>query len=309
MINEIYVTHCDVNYFSRCLAMLRSIRGNGDQTKIVVFLEEVTTNLLNAVPENVSLLPKSVLEELYPTFFDRISTRPYLERLYAQTPLLVDYCFKYEECERVTYIDSDLYFLRNLSQITNQFQEQIFLTTHDFSPGLEELLVKGKYNVGIVSFLRKHPSLMTLKWWYDRCFESTSTENVKDVFGDQKYLDQFHAFGASIRELPGRSFCAAPWNIEKVILFKSKILDLESQNEIAVIHFSGLRKYQRFAILSFSFYNKLPHNSAKKLLYRPYVRQLAQIEKEIFGENKSDFRGRNIRLWMRCLMKRDFIHY
>ena len=289
--------------------MIRSIRDNGDETRVIVFIEEVTNNLTDNLPKNVTLFSKKRLEETYPSFFNQITTRSYLEKLYAQTPLLIKYCFDYEEANRATYIDADVYFLEDFSQIIKQFEEQVFLTTHDFSFGLESLLTKGKYNVGIVSFNRDAQSLITLNWWFERCLESTTTEHGNKVFGDQKYLDDFYLLGAEIRDLPGKKFCAAPWNMEKFRLRNSRVVNQSNQTELIAIHFSGLRKYRRFAILSFSYYGKRPHSSVKDLIYRPYVNQLTNIEREVFGKNLSDFRGRNIRLWIRSICKRDFILY
>ena len=91
--------------------------------------------------------------------------------------------------EPITYIDSDIYFHKNIDIILDEIgnrdvgifrHRQFSLTTHH---------IEGHYNVGIVHFKNTNQGREVSDWWADAVLYKKYPQYA--TCGDQKYLDHF----------------------------------------------------------------------------------------------------------------------
>jgi len=122
------------------------------------------------------------------------------------------------DAERVTYLDSDLFFFRNPEVIFEEFErsnKHVLITEHSYGPKLDRTAQSGRFCVQFMTFRRTHDSFTVMKWWQDRCIEWCFDRIEDGKFGDQKYLDQWpELFPDYIHILQQVDMALAPWNVD-----------------------------------------------------------------------------------------------
>jgi hypothetical protein len=59
-----------------------------------------------------------------------------------------------------------------------------------------------------------------LQYWMKSCMASTSTTVTPEVFGDQKYLDNFSDYG-NVKVFEGHGVNVAPWNCNQIEIYEN----------------------------------------------------------------------------------------
>jgi hypothetical protein len=125
------------------------------------------------------------------------------------------------DAERVTYLDSDLFFFSNPEIIFGEFEssrKHVLITEHAYAPELDRTAQSGRFCVQFMTFRRTQESLGVMKWWQDRCIEWCFDRNEDGKFGDQKYLDQWPAlFPKEVHILRQVDKTLAPWNVDYLL--------------------------------------------------------------------------------------------
>jgi hypothetical protein len=146
-----------------------------------------------------------------------------------------------------------------------------------------------------------------LNWWAQRCLESTSIElGSLDVFGDQKYLDLFSTIYPSTYVFKNLGINAAPWNCHEVTLKKNGEINING-HDLVCFHFSGVKASKNRFIAGYHKYGIRPKSEIKENIYKPYVRQLYEVNKSfnITGDYLKPWT--KVRSWIRALVFGDFI--
>lgn len=122
------------------------------------------------------------------------------------------------DAERVTYLDSDLFFFRNPEVIFKEFElsnKHVLITEHAYAPGHDRTAQSGRFCVQFMTFRRSQESMTVIRWWQDRCVEWCFDRIEDGKFGDQKYLDQWPVlFPNYIHILRQVDLALAPWNVD-----------------------------------------------------------------------------------------------
>lgn len=99
------------------------------------------------------------------------------------------YIMTHATCDSVTYIDSDIYFYKDIRRLFEKFGDKhcgMFRHRHfDFTKDY----VEGKYNVGVVYFRNSTLGRRLLNWWADSVLHKSHPQYA--TCGDQKYLEFF----------------------------------------------------------------------------------------------------------------------
>ena len=145
------------------------------------------------------------------------STRTVGEYCWTITPFAAQAVFdRAQEAERVTYLDSDLFFLSSPVEFFEEFEasaKHVLITEHAYAPGLDRTEKSGRFCVQFMTFRRSQASQDVMKWWQDRCIEWCFDRLEAGKFGDQKYLDQWPTlFPAQVHILRQVDKTLAPWN-------------------------------------------------------------------------------------------------
>ena len=292
----VIVTHCDINFLSRVVALILSVRQTSGPREIWVYThDEEAFRILNLLElENVKVIPSQVLIANYTELEECRIKKNNLEFLFAMTPFMIMHAVEITK-NNVWYIDADVYFLKSVTDLEDQIKDRsILVSAHNFPSRLKKLEKYGKYNVGVIYVSGDQESKDTIQWWATKCIEDTSSFSKEDVYGDQKYLDKFPVLNSRFGEFASLENCAAPWNIEQVKNFPP-----------TTFHFSGLRRYNYFSFIGLSTYRVKFHRRYRIHLYRPYNKLLDKIEEEIYGMKKIDTRKLSHRSFALMVLFRD----
>lgn len=301
MTNEvIFVTHCDTNYLSRALNLILSIRRNECFSKILLVChdEQTFAKASNRAIANVELIKLYEVEKKYKELNIAKSNRSGLEYIFCLSPFVIKFVFENYICDKVVYLDSDLFFFSNPKRLIDELgtNKDLMIIAHNFSDKLKHLEQYGKFNVGAVVFRNNLEAKKILGWWGLKCIQSTSIEKEKNIFGDQKYLEDFSSLSDNVQEEFSNVLNVAPWNCESITVKDKKIL--HNNEEIVFYHFSYLRNFKCVSRLGFAGYRKSMNSLTKKLIYIPYLESLFHIEKKYKLGRFLDSRKLSLREWI-----------
>lgn len=305
----VYVTHCDGNYITRVISLEQSLRKNDDFTTLYIIAHDETTKVqfesLNL--EFCRVIELSKLEQQYPELRIAKMNRSRIEYIYCLTPYVISYAHFISDSSMVTYLDADLYFFKSPDIAFQGFSEtaNVSIIEHDFHAKFFHLNTYGTYNVGWMSFRMQKAGNSTLDWWKTACIESTSNLVSENVYGDQKYLNDFSSQFNETQVNLKQGLNIAPWNIENFI--NKNVSEMEAIENIVFFHFSGLRIYGKLAVLGLSGYSYRASKEIKRKVYKPYIKSLNEAGKKLNLNPEFDSRKYNLKEIIRIILRRDFI--
>ncbi|MCK9478222.1 MAG: hypothetical protein M0R40_01800 [Firmicutes bacterium] len=160
--------------------------------------------------------------------------------------------------ERITYVDSDLFFWRNPEKIfLNQPDSSILLSKGNLViPFLEKEIIQklqelmGLYNSGFISFKNDKIGRSCIKWWKEKCLNSCINTPQEGQFGDQKYLDDIPALFKNTEVIKTPGVNIGHWNNlgHEFCLTEGKIT--VDGDELICYHFSGFRIVNKDTIIT-----------------------------------------------------------
>ena len=294
---SVIVTHCDVYFVSRVCALVDSLQNPIEVKSVLVFAHnQNASNLLKSyLGSRAEVIEIEELIKHFPDLGKLQTVKTHKEFLFAITPFLIMFAhLKYPHLY-AWYVDADIYFFESFSKLEHQVLGKSFtVTSHNFPEHLRYLEIYGKYNVGIISSAGDNRAKEILNWWGNRCLEDSSIFKSAEVYGDQKYLDNFQNNSNGFYTFENTTDNAAPWNLN------------EFDRQPVSFHFSGLRRFRDFSYLGFSMYSWCPSKKLIRELYIPYLRTLDSIEETIFGKIIVDTRTLSIRAMFKMVFYRDF---
>lgn len=213
---EHYVTLFDSLFLPQGLALHMSMERHVKAYTLWILCmdDEVHSVLAMLDLPNVRLLQLSRLEtenlkQIKPT-------RTNGEYCWTLTPFAPRFVFETDPAvTRVTYLDADLWFLKNPAPIFREFDasgKDVLITEHAYAPENDQTAVSGQYCVQFVTF-KRHGGETVRRWWEERCIEWCYARLEDGKFGDQKYLDDWpERFNQSVHVLKDKELALAPWN-------------------------------------------------------------------------------------------------
>ncbi len=278
-----YCTLFDRNYLSRGLALHASLmRHCGDFRLYILCLDGPTFNALSALAlPHVELISDAALEAWDRDLLAARSNRNAVEFYFTCKSVLMRYVFaSYHGVNRITYLDSDLYFFSDPVTAEREFvHSAVALTPHRFPERLAFMKRSGVYNAGWVSVAASAEGHRFLDWWRARCIEWCRVVFEETRFGDQKYLDQVPSLFRDVVSVSHPGLNAAPWNIGALHLeARGATVVVEGQPLIA-FHFHGIKRIlHRLYDSGLSTYRASLTKVARNHVFRPYLEELALCE-------------------------------
>lgn len=299
-----FCTLFDSNYLLKGVAMLRSLRAHCPDAEVhVLCLDELAQQLLErlALP-GVHCLPLAEVED---------------EALLAVKPgrKRAEYCWTLSPClpwyllhqrpdiDFITYLDADLYFYSDLQPLFDEIGDSsIVIIEHRYVPGLEHLLVRGRFCVEWVSFRRDAEGLACLARWREQCIEWCFYELQEDRMGDQKYLDEWpeRYRQLCILEHPGAG--VAPWNYARYRYGRDASSRLTVDGAPLIFY-----HFHQFQLLSNGGFDRMSNYYTRTgpvpaALYDVYEDDLRRLQQEI-GRLSPGFAG-GVQPWFRVKSQR-----
>lgn len=227
--------------------------------------------------------------------------RTIAEYCWTLTPFAPRFVFEADPTvEKVTYLDADLWFLRDPKPIFEDFvasAKHVLITEHAYAPEYDQTETSGKYCVQFMIFSR-HGGEHVRKWWEDRCVEWCFNRCEDGKFGDQKYLDDWpKRFADVVHVLQNRELSLAPWNAANFGYVNS-----------VFYHFHGLRLISHCRVEIGDYY--IPFRLMRSV-YKAYFKdireaidQLQRLGVEVLPQAKSvGFARRHLRNFRRMKLK------
>jgi hypothetical protein len=264
---ENFVTFFDRNYLPQGIALYLSMVRHLPHFKLwIVCVDDDTFKVIDQMED-----PRIVAIDFDSFENDHLkqarTNRSYVEFLWTLTPFISSYVFNVDNSiDRVTYIDADMYFLRNPKEIYTFFDLSgcsALITSHDFSSKHDHGDKNGKFCVQFMPFNR-NGSAAILEWWGERCLESCSSKAENGVFGDQKYIEEWPGmFPDLVAIYPSIGSFLAPWNMDKY-----------PPKAGYIYHFHSLRilKDKKVALVNADY--TVPDDFIKEV-YKPYLSDLS----------------------------------
>lgn len=287
-----YCTLFDRNYLSRGLALHGSlVRHGGDFRLFILCLDSPTFNALSALAlPHVELIPVKTLEDWDRELQAVRSNRSAPEYYFTCKPVLLRYVFaNFGEVDRVTYLDSDLYFFSDPGAAEKEcVASAIALTSHRFPPRLAHFKRFGEFNAGWVGVSAVAEGRRFLEWWRARCIEWCRMAVEETRFGDQKYLDQVPGLFRNVVSISHPGVNAAPWNIDGLRVDASATgIDIAGCPLIA-FHFHGMKRVLlRLYDSGLYPYGAKLTDAVRNGIYRPYMQELSRHEARMSGLSES----------------------
>ena len=231
----------------------------------VICIDEQTFNILNKLSlNNLKLIKLSDVET--PELLSVKKDRTNREYCWTFTPFSADFVFNVDSTVgRVTYLDADLYFLRNPDNIFQEFEKSgksVMITDHGYAPEYDQSATSGKFCVQFMIF-KRNKSNDVRKWWQGECLNWCYNRFEDGKFGDQKYLDKLpELFPNDVHILERLEYALAPWNANR-FPYSSAIF----------YHFQGLRILKKNKI-DLAIY-PLP-KVLIDYVYKPYIKLLLE---------------------------------
>lgn len=283
-----FATLFDQNYLSRGLCLIESldrVLNNSYSLYILALDENVVDYFANHKRDNITVLTLSQLEGFYPELSIAKNNRSKVEYYFTLSPILPLYILEnFKDCDRITTLDSDIYFYATPAEIFSSYdKDAVLITPHDFSSRLQDLARYGKYNVSFQSFPNTINGLSVLKDWKEKCI--TWCYDYQDektgYYADQKYLDDWQQNFDHVKSIDLKTCGRAPWNISDTAITVSNDSFLIGNKPLIYYHFHSLRINDRCVTHGLQGYEINGISIGVKKVYSTYILALYKYNKQI----------------------------
>jgi hypothetical protein len=216
---EHFCTLFDYNFLPFGMTLWRSLEAQHEPYQLWVLCmdEKVEELLLHLNLANMKFIPLREIETA-----ELLSIKPSRsvgEYCWTLTPFIFGAVFdRALDAQRVTYLDSDLYFFDKPSLLLSELSntgKSVLITEHAYDPAYDLSAESGRFCVQFNTFTRDPASLEVNEWWKQRCLEWCFARYEDGKFGDQKYLDCWpDKFGDTVHVLQKKEGTLAPWNVK-----------------------------------------------------------------------------------------------
>ena len=287
-----FCTFFDITYLPRGLALIESLRAQGESAQVTVLCLDPETYLTlepMAVSLNLLLANLDDLISEYPQLVEAQKSRTTVEFYFTCSPFVIKYSQKNTPSGHLTiYLDADLYFYDSLKSVIAEIaNSSIAIIEHRYPWFLKSLEKKyGKFNVGLLSFRNDPEGNNTLDWWAERCIEWCFDYPDKGKYADQGYLTDFPKQTQNLRVIKNKGLNLAPWNSgASTVRIENDRIWVDGDS-LTFFHFHGLRRVGFYWISSqLVYFSPLPRNVFTKI-YAPYVTHLERIELSLNLSNR-----------------------
>ena len=243
-------TIASVNYLPRVRVLMASVaEHHPDWEQHLLLVDEVASRFdPDAEPFAVTLVADLPVNSPRRLFF----RYPQLELATAVKPLFLRSLFERRCCERVVYLDPDVWVLAPLAEVEHALAAGglLCLTPHVFEPpsdgkqpSAETLRRAGTFNLGFAA-LARHPALDDfLSWWWAQTEQDCLIDFERGLFLDQRCLDDAPTLFPDVRILEHRGYNVAYWNLAERPVVEDAGTDPSrfraGPDPLVFFHFSG----------------------------------------------------------------------
>lgn len=282
---RIYCTLFDGGYIARGVALAESLNAHCTPHRLYVLCmdEDACTLLTRLNIPNIILIRRDELEAADKQLAEVQPTRNTVEYYFTSKASLIRYVLgKNMNCDRVTYLDADLFFFSDPARLDSEIAvSSVAVIEHRFSPGNQHLNKFGRFNAGWLSIRNDLMGHQCIDWWRSRCLEWCHDYVEGDRYADQKYLDEIpELFGATAVSNIGANL--APWNIGSYILSHQGIKVFVDSQPVIFFHFQGVKRLLGPLFESgLASYRQQLTSVARDYLFMPYLEKWGEADRKV----------------------------
>jgi hypothetical protein len=281
-----YCTYFDSAYFSRGLALYRSMKAHCAPFRLFVLCldDECFARIASMRLPEVVPVRLAELEAADPALAETKKSRSRVEYYFTCSPCFPLHVFRtHPGVERLTYLDADLFFFSSPEPVFAEIGESpIAIVPHRIAPSHAHFeKANGVYNVGWITFVRSAEGLACLEWWRERCLEWCSVRPDATRYADQKYLDQWPGLFKGVAVLSHKGANLAPWNVANYRVAARGGRVTVDGGPLVFYHFHAFGRINGWLYAThFGRYGTKAGSAVVRGIYRPYMRALEAAEKE-----------------------------
>lgn len=288
-----YCTYFDSYYLLKGLGLYLSLEKVSDDFHLYVmaFDKECYDKLQSCGFKHMTVELLSNFET--PELLAVKPTRTKAEYCWTAGPSVIYHFLTKYELDKITYLDSDLFFLADPQVIENEAGESSVVITEQ---GLDDKSAAnyGKYCVQYLTFSNDADGLGALTWWRDACIEWCFQIMEPTRYADQKYLDEFPKRWKHVYVLKNLGAGIAPWNMHRY-KYTSKTLFYENEEWPQVFfHMHGVVVTIEDKVLTAHSDHYALNKDVTRLFFEPYASLMAEVVNKYIGREVTSYRVKDM---------------
>lgn len=243
----IYITICSCNYLAHALTLRSSFLKHHPNADFRIVVADEPDAEVRAMLDGVTFIEGRDIG--IPTYFDMAYRYNIVEFNTAIKPASILYMFRTTGCDRVYYIDPDIYVLQPWTHIAELLDAgaSAVVTPHitapledKFDPDDFRIMRTGIYNLGFIAFRGTPQSIAFVEWWGRKMLKDCRTDLAEGIFQDQKYIDLITCFVDNVGVLRHPGYNIAYWNLPHRVVERRDGMWTANTQPIHFFHFSGV---------------------------------------------------------------------
>lgn len=206
------------------------------------------------------------------------------EYCWTAGPSVIYYFLTKYKLDKITYLDSDLFFLSNPKVIEEEAGgSSVVITEQGISDEAAERY--GRYCVQYLTFKNDKDGLGALTWWRDSCIDWCFQIMEPTRYADQKYLDEFPKRWNNVYVLKNLGAGIAPWNMTKYRYSESSLKYQGKMWPLVFFHMHGVKITVKDKMLRAESIHHALNKDVNRLFYEPYAALMADLSKKYLGQD------------------------
>lgn len=195
--------------------------------------------------------------------------------------------------DKITYLDSDLFFLASPEIIEKEAGENsVVITEQNIS---EEAAKRyGRYCVQYMTFKNDDDGLGALTWWRDSCIEWCFQIMEPTRYADQKYIDEFPKRWNKVYVLKNVGAGIAPWNMHRYKYTDNTVLYNGEEWSQVFFHMHGVVVTVKDNVLTAESNHFALNKEVTSLFYEPYASLMAEVFNKYLGKEVTSYRVKDM---------------
>lgn len=274
--SEHYVTLFNHKFLPQGMALHESMQKHcGNFVLWIICVDDLVYDQLALLSlGNVRLLKISEIEDK--RLLKVQKNRSLAEFCWTLTPLSFSYVMDADpSINRVTYLDADLYFYNTPEPLFYELEsnyKDVLITEHAYDPSDDRSVECGRFCVQFLTFTKSEKARLILETWQNQCLESCSSDQDRELFGDQMYLNDWpELYSETVHILEDNSRALGPWNAD--------YLGVSEDNMPVFYHFHSFRIISKcLFLLLISFRVRKAFDLIYPTYFKSVVQQLERLK-------------------------------
>lgn len=220
-------------------------------------------------------------------------TRNKAEYCWTAGPSVIYHFLSKYELDKITYLDSDLFFLASPEIIEKEAGENsVVITEQNIS---EEAAKRyGRYCVQYMTFKNDEDGLGALTWWRDSCIEWCFQIMEPTRYADQKYIDEFPKRWNNVCVLKNVGAGIAPWNMHRY-KYTDKTVSYNGEEWSQVFfHMHGVVITIKDKVLTAASDHFALNKEVTRLFFDPYASLMAEVFNKYLTQEVTSYRVKDM---------------